>query len=227
MTWTATFHPMPSGRYRARVRHVRSIGYAIVLAPTVWVLCGVGLTRDPGFVPLLLAGIAYALLVLAPISPAGPLLAGVIFWGASAWALVSPSSYFGLWPSAESRLDLAAPSYGLAAMLAVPLLATAVITRRWQGYRRTPAAAPMTGTVHGVRGTARPAGVPAKVLETAIIPRVVEPDTAAGVATEPVTEVTPAVTLEAEQVDEATEAVAAQPGTPTFVVSSSGEITAT
>jgi hypothetical protein len=66
----------------------------------VWVLCAVGFTRDPGFVPLVLAGVAYAILLLAPISPAGPVLAGVIFVGTGAWALASPSSYAGVWPAA-------------------------------------------------------------------------------------------------------------------------------
>src|SRR6185295_6785842 len=67
----ATFHRSPSYGYGARVRHLRSIVYAAVLAPVVWILCAVGFTRDPGFVPLVLAGVAYAILLLAPISPAG------------------------------------------------------------------------------------------------------------------------------------------------------------
>ena len=84
------------------MRHVRSIIYALVLAPTAWVLCGMGFTGDlvaraggtsdtlealTGLMLLLSAGSAYAILLLAPISPAGPLLGGLAFFGVGLWAL--------------------------------------------------------------------------------------------------------------------------------------------
>src|SRR4051794_21861747 len=85
-----------------RLRHVRSILYTLVLAPAVWVLCGVGFTGDfvgrardtggaieslTGLLLLLLAGSAYAILVFAPISPAGPAFGGLVFLGLGLWAL--------------------------------------------------------------------------------------------------------------------------------------------
>ncbi|MEV6490751.1 hypothetical protein AB0M20_19350, partial [Actinoplanes sp. NPDC051633] len=75
------------------MRHVRSILYALVLAPAVWVLCGVGFTQEltgraqdsgggletlAAILLVLLAGTAYAILLFAPISPAGPASAGLV-----------------------------------------------------------------------------------------------------------------------------------------------------
>lgn len=124
------------------MRHVWSILLAVVLAPTVWLLCGAneatgvidrsagadGLHSLTGLALLLSAGSAYATLVLLPISPAGPTLAGLGYLGLGLWALVNPGAYAGLWPSA----DAARPGYGLALLLAVPLIATALLTRRWE-----------------------------------------------------------------------------------------------
>ena len=87
------------------MRHFRSILYALVLAPAVWVLAGVGFTHDlttrgrgdfavesaTGLLLLVLAGAAYGILLLAPISPAGPLAGGLTYLGLSLWALISPS----------------------------------------------------------------------------------------------------------------------------------------
>ena len=204
------------------MRHLRSVVYAIVLAPTVWVLCGMGYVRDPGFLPLLLAGVAYAILVRAPISPAGPLFAGVLFLGTGVWALASPSSYAGLWQAAGSRIDLSAPGHGLAAFLSVPLIATALSARRWQRIRRP--RIPVIGASEAARGTARPAGTPVGVLETAIIERPSAADTTivvkpAETGAEPPTEAIP--TMESPPVPDGTE-----PAMASFVVSASGEITA-
>ena len=130
------------------MRHLRSILYALVLAPAVWILCGVGFTQDiagraraeggveqfTGILLLVLAGTAYAILLLTRLSPAGPALAGLVFLGASVWALVDPGSFQGLWSPSVTKdgFDLTLPAKGLAAMLAVPLLCTAVNVRRWR-----------------------------------------------------------------------------------------------
>jgi hypothetical protein len=124
------------------MRHVWSILLALVLAPTGWLLCGSGEAGDligraggaegfhalTGLALLLSAGSAYGILVLLPISPAGPTLAGLGYLGAGLWALADPTSYAGVWPSA----DVARPGYGLALVLAVPLLGTALVMRRWE-----------------------------------------------------------------------------------------------
>lgn len=132
------------------MRHFRSILYALVLAPAVWVLAGVGLTRDltargrddfavesvTGLLLLVLAGAAYAILLLAPISPSGPLLGGLAFLGVAAWAAAAPSGYAGVWPDAvaEDGFDVSRPGYGLAALLALPLIGVALSARRWARY---------------------------------------------------------------------------------------------
>ncbi|MDT5033027.1 MAG: hypothetical protein QOC94_3198, partial [Actinoplanes sp.] len=90
------------------MRHVRSILYALVLAPAVWVLCGAGFTGGligraydsagtveslTGLMMLLLAGAAYAILIFSPISPAGPLLGGLVYLAVGLWSWAAPSSY--------------------------------------------------------------------------------------------------------------------------------------
>jgi hypothetical protein len=127
------------------VRHLRSIMYALVLAPTVWALCGVGFAPGltigarpaahlTGLLVLLLAGAVYAVLLLPRLSPAGPAGAGLVFLALSGWDLLSPDSLHSLWPPAWSPdgVDLTMPGNGLAVLLAAPLLGTALDIRRWR-----------------------------------------------------------------------------------------------
>jgi hypothetical protein len=179
------------------VRHFRSILYATVLAPAVWVLCGLGFTHDligrardgggveslTGLLLLLSAGAAYSILLLAPISPAGPLLGGVVFFGVAVWAVLSPPTYASLWSAAVTKdtFDLSLPGYGLAVLLAVPLIATALSARRWERYE--PPKVPVIGTLGQSHGVARPAGIPLTLLETATMQKAAEtPDTTQVVA---------------------------------------------
>jgi hypothetical protein len=158
--------------------------YALVLAPAVWVLCGVGFTGDligrardasgtietfVGLLLLLLAGAAYAILIFAPISPAGPTLGGLAFFGIGLWAFAAPSSYAGVWPSTVSKngFDLSRPGYGLALLLAVPMICTALSARRWAKYE--PPVLPLIGALGRARGAAPVAGIPISVTETAIL----------------------------------------------------------
>jgi hypothetical protein len=165
------------------LRHVRSILYALVLAPVLWVLTGVGFNHDlttrgrgtfavesyAGLLLLLLAGAAYGILVFAPISPAGPSLAGLAYLGIAVWALSAPDSYAGAFPASVTKdgFDLSRPGYGLAAMLAVPLIATALSGRRWAKYE--PPVLPIIGVIGRARGAAAVAGTPVAVLETQVI----------------------------------------------------------
>jgi hypothetical protein len=164
------------------LRHFRSILYALVLAPAAWILIGVGSTRDltvrgrddlavesaTGLLLLLLAGAAYGILLFAPISPAGPSLAGLVFLGIAGWALAAPTAYAGAWPHqvAKEGFDLSRPGYGLAALLAVPLICTALSARRWEKYE--PPVLPIIGQLGRARGAAA-AGTPIAVLETAVL----------------------------------------------------------
>ncbi|XVV13704.1 hypothetical protein ACQP2X_04935 [Actinoplanes sp. CA-131856] len=165
------------------MRHFRSILYAVVLAPAVWILAAVGFTQDlttrgrddfavesvGGLSLLVLAGAAYAILLLSPISPAGPLLAGLALGGMSVWALVEPSGYAALWPAnvAKDGFDLSRPGYGLAAMLAIPLMCTALSARRWERYE--PPVLPLIGQIGRFRATAPAPTIPAAVLETTVL----------------------------------------------------------
>ncbi|SNY28482.1 hypothetical protein [Paractinoplanes atraurantiacus] len=172
------------------MRHFRSILYAVVLAPAVWILAAVGFTQDlttrgrddfaveslGGLSLLLLAGAAYAILLLAPISPAGPLLGGLAFLGVSIWALASPADYAALWPASVTKdgFDLSRPGYGLAAMLAIPLVCTALSARRWERYE--PPVLPLIGQIGRFRATAPAPTVPAAVLETTVLHRASDPN---------------------------------------------------
>ncbi|MFI6073763.1 hypothetical protein ACIA5C_19525 [Actinoplanes sp. NPDC051343] len=162
------------------MRHLRSILYAVVLAPAVWVLVAVGLTHDltargrdgfavesfMGLLMLLLGGAAYGILVFAPISPLGPTAAGVVFFAAGVWAISSPSSYADLWPAGvvKDGFDLSRPGYGLAALLSVPMILTVLSVRRWRGYE--PLVLPLIGQI----GRAAAPGIPMARMETAVPP---------------------------------------------------------
>ncbi|MET8148929.1 hypothetical protein ACIBSW_32760 [Actinoplanes sp. NPDC049668] len=167
------------------MRHLRSIIYALVLAPAIWILCGVGFDQDltgrardnggieslSGVLLLLLAGAAYAILLFAPISPAGPALAGLVFATVGAWARIAPDSYAAVWPAnvAKEGFDVSTPGYGLAVLLAVPLLCTALSARRWRAYE--PPQILLIGTIGGARGAARVAGTPMAAEATSVIPQ--------------------------------------------------------
>jgi hypothetical protein len=157
------------------MRHVWSVLYALVLAPAVWILCAMGLTRVPGraggdgltieaavgLALLMGAGAAYALLLLPRLSPVGPLVAGTALLGATAWAVLAGESFNTVWPESVARagLDLRLPAPALTAFLAVPLIGTALASGRWR--RRRSAAAPPSA----------PAGpFPALTAEQAMVP---------------------------------------------------------
>ncbi|WP_203842673.1 hypothetical protein [Winogradskya humida] len=189
------------------MRHLRSVLYALVLAPAAWILCGVGFDHDltgraldnggpesvGGPLLLLLAGAAYAILLLAPISPAGPLLAGLTFLGVGFWARSAPDAYAGLWPAdiAKDGFNLSTPGYGLVMLLAVPLICTALSSRRWAAYE--PPQIVFLGTVGRARGAARPYGPPiASELTTALPPMsVVDADRTQALRTQVINPATP------------------------------------
>src|SRR4051794_13552829 len=165
------------------LRHIRSILYSLVLAPAAWVLTAVGLTGDltargregfavenfTGLLLLLLAGAAYGILVLGPFSPAGPLAAGVVYLAISAWALMAPAAYADVWPPsvAKDGFDLSRPGYGLATILAVPLICTALSARRWAKYE--PPVLPLIGPIGPARGAAPAQGTPLSIAQTTLI----------------------------------------------------------
>ncbi|MBO0871641.1 MAG: hypothetical protein J2P15_24075, partial [Micromonosporaceae bacterium] len=127
------------------MRHLGSILLSVILAPVIYLLAGIGVAKLSigaeklstgaliGFVALLGAGALYAVLMLARLSPAGTLLAGLAYLAVSAWFLVSPGMVNHL-PHSVIGVQGAAtfPLGGVAAVLAVPLLATVFSARRWR-----------------------------------------------------------------------------------------------
>ncbi|WP_433828555.1 hypothetical protein ACQP2E_04190 [Actinoplanes sp. CA-015351] len=165
------------------MRHLRSIFYALVLAPSIWVLAAVGFTDDlstrgrdffaaesiSGLLLVLFAGILYTILTFAPVSPAGPVLAGLAYLSVTIWAWTSPADYASLWAPEVSKegFDLSRPGYGLVALLAIPLLGTALSARRWARYE--PPVLPIIGEIGRFRGKATVVGEPMSISETTVL----------------------------------------------------------
>jgi hypothetical protein len=162
------------------MRHLGSIVLSLVLAPLIYLLAGVGLVKfaeanEGGttldFVPavaalgaLLLAGVCYAILSMTRLSPLGPTLAGLAFLAAGFWALIDPASLRDRVPPDVLGVEGAAllPAAGLTVLLSVPLLATALSSRRWRRY--DPAESPGYGAAY------RPPPTPTPVPPGAAVP---------------------------------------------------------
>ncbi|MEV4277041.1 hypothetical protein [Actinoplanes xinjiangensis] len=165
------------------MRHLRSILYALVLAPCIWVLLAVGFTDDlssrgrefftaesvSGLLLLIFSGILFSILAAGPVSPAGPVLAGAVYLGVTIWAFNAPEAYAALWSPEVSKegFDLSRPGYGLAAVLAIPLLGTALSARRWARYE--PPVLPIIGEIGRFRGAAKVIGTPVAAEQTTVI----------------------------------------------------------
>lgn len=139
------------------MRHLGSLLLSLILAPIIWVLTGFGLgeyLHQPrtsptapdielllGAAALLLAGVLYALLVLPRLSPLGPVLVGLAYLGLVTWNTLDAESLLRGQPQEIVGITnpLPYPAEGVAALLAVPLLATLFSPRRWRRYERMPA----------------------------------------------------------------------------------------
>ncbi|MEV6495731.1 hypothetical protein AB0M20_45010, partial [Actinoplanes sp. NPDC051633] len=118
---------------------------------------------------VLVAGPVSAIVLYGPIARAGRGSAGLVFLAVGGWALADPGGYAGIWPAGVSKdgFDLSRPGYALAAMLAIPLLCTALSARRWEGYQ--PPKIPIFGTLGRARGAAAAPGTPVAAERTAVI----------------------------------------------------------
>jgi hypothetical protein len=131
------------------MRHVVSLVLSVVLSPLVYVAAGyatVKLEAAPksgtihwndvalGGSAALLAGVLYAVLVMARLSPVGPFLAGVGYGGITSWALFNASNFHSTFSASILGTDgvLVAPVGAGTFMLAVPLLITIFSPRRWR-----------------------------------------------------------------------------------------------
>jgi hypothetical protein len=146
------------------VRHLGSLLLALLIAPVAFVLTGRGLgglaevasaapTAEQtdyfaiatSAAALGLAGLLFALLTMARFAPLGPGLAGLGYLAVGIWALVDQDQLLATVPGdlvglGEDRVVLSAT---VAPLLAVPLLVTLFIPRRWRGRERPqPAPAP-------------------------------------------------------------------------------------
>ncbi|MDT5030999.1 MAG: hypothetical protein QOC94_1170, partial [Actinoplanes sp.] len=116
----------------------------------------------------LLAGAAYAILIFSPISPAGPLLGGLVYLAVGLWSWAAPSSYASVWPPELSKdgFNLSLPGYGVALVLSVPMICTALSAQRWAGYE--PPVLPVIGALSRLWGSAAVAGEPIAAAQTSV-----------------------------------------------------------
>jgi hypothetical protein len=138
------------------MRHLGSIVLALLLAPAIWVLTGIGLSKfaearaDPagldidlafGLGAVLGAGLCYTLLILPRLSPLGLVLAGLGFLGLVIWRVNDLDGFNQAVPADFLNVPLALrnPAEGYAALLAVPLLGTLFSGRRWRRHDHPPA----------------------------------------------------------------------------------------
>jgi hypothetical protein len=125
------------------MRHRSSLILSLALAPIIWGLTGFGLLvyRAPtrferearlglilGLIALVAAGALLALLVTTHLSPIGPGVAGVAYLAMAGWAAADAASLHRALPNNL----LTYPAEGLATLLGIPLLATALNPHRWR-----------------------------------------------------------------------------------------------
>jgi hypothetical protein len=127
------------------MRHLLSFVLSLVLAPLIYISAGfsavkfgeateLGLTAILGLVAAMVAGGLYALLVMARLSPVGPVFTGLLYLGVTIWALVDPSSFADVVPAdlfGQPGLLHVPVGFGTA-LLATPLLFTVFSPRRWR-----------------------------------------------------------------------------------------------
>ena len=139
------------------MRHLLSLLLAIVLTPVVLLAAEYGnmkfveAVRDDSAEPtllavaaILIAGLAYSVLVLARLSPVGTVFAGLALLGVILWTVVDPDGYLDVMPDRVFGATglFTAPVNGLIAVFAVPLVLTVASPRRWRRYANRPAAGP-------------------------------------------------------------------------------------
>ncbi len=159
------------------MRHLGSIVLAIVFAPLIYLLAGVGQVKfvtgtsgsstdwtavGIGIAALVAAGLLYTLLVMVRLSPLGPVVAAGLFIGVELWAVFDRAGLVNLIGSSTLGVSGAqeAPLTGLALVLAIPLLITIVSPRRWRGRDKVVpvygGAAPTYGTTESAAPTYAP-----------------------------------------------------------------------
>jgi hypothetical protein len=131
------------------MRHLLSVLLALILAPIVYICAGFSAAWFAeataqgdtdvakgmlGLGAAVVGGALYAVLVLARLSPMGPVLAGLVYLGAGAWAVTQQNSFQNVVPAnlfGVANVLHAAVPFGTS-LLAVPLLITVFSPRRWR-----------------------------------------------------------------------------------------------
>lgn len=183
------------------MRHLGSIVLAIIFAPLIYVLAGVGEVKfvlgtatdstdwnavGIGIGALVVAGGLYSVLVMARISPLGPFIAAALFVAAELWSVFDQAGLVKLFGTSVLGVHNAqeAPLTGIALFMAVPLIITIVSPRRWHSNEKAvvvPADAAPAYSTSGTPVSAAPIYAPAQT----------NSDTAAEAAAEPAAESTP------------------------------------
>ena len=135
------------------MRHVLSLLTGIVVAPLIWVAvaAGQGATRngfpDDGHLPkqllvggLLLAGVGLVAGLIASLrtSPAGPMLAGIVFLGATVYLYTQPVQalhfFTTSWRIKDYPIDMSTPlTTGMLAFAGGLLIVSLFSAARWRG----------------------------------------------------------------------------------------------
>ncbi len=142
------------------MRHLWSLLLSLVLTPLTYISAGIsavklgdakelGATAVVGLLAAFVAGGLYALLVMARLSPVGPVVAGLLYIGVTLWALLDRAGFESTVPAdiAGQKGVLHVPVGMGSALLAAPLLLTVFSPRRWRnsaqpaapGYEAAPA----------------------------------------------------------------------------------------
>jgi hypothetical protein len=131
------------------MRHLLSAVLGIVLSPLIYTIAGYAAVKVDqatgegaldmvpaalGVVAAFTAGALYAILVMARLSPFGPILAGLLFLGVTLWALFNHDGFLATMQASVFgvRDVLHVPAGSGTALLAVPLLSTVFSPRRWR-----------------------------------------------------------------------------------------------
>ena len=132
------------------MRHLWSFLLSLLLTPLIYISAGfsavkfsqatgLGVTAMLALAGAFLAGGLFALLVMARLSPVGPVFAAVVYLGVTIWALLDAASFTDVIPAdLLGQKDLLHVPVGFGtALLAAPLLFTVFSPRRWRGTEST------------------------------------------------------------------------------------------
>jgi hypothetical protein len=128
------------------MRHLWSFLLSLLLTPLIYISAGfsavkfsqatgLGLEAVLALAGAFVAGGLFALLVMARLSPVGPIFGALVFLGVTLWALLDAESFTSAIPAdllGQKNLLHVPVGFGTA-LLAAPLLFTVFSPRRWRG----------------------------------------------------------------------------------------------